>query len=396
MFSLTITNLAIALMVLCVSLVLLAYFYGMKPYRAAYRFSIPEPIEENERTPKASVLVYSKSEDEHLAATLEMLSQQDYPDYEIIVICDGSWEQAEMLREQYSGVYDNVYFTFIQPGSHNLSRSKLTTTIGVKASKGEIIVTTSANIRIPSERWLRRLMRPFCGEQGRHYDVSLGVSRLSMGEMTGPGRWYRQFDELLSNALWVGYAATRNPYRGDGYNLAFRKSVFYDHKGYAGIVFLHSGDDDIFINEISNGSNTMVTVSDEDIIESIWKDSVGNSTNKVWEIRKERYSVTRRWLPRAPFVRSGVMSLLQWAVPATAIAASIISLPNLVPAIISFIILLTFWGLEIYMYRKLAKRFGMIRLWWGVVPFWMWRPIYDLFFRYEHRSARKKNYTWQR
>ena len=118
-------------MVLCVSLVLLAYFYGMKPYRAAYRFSMPEPIGENERTPKASVLVYSKSEDEHLAATLEMLSQQDYPDYEIIVICDGSWEQAEMLREQYSGVYDNVYFTFIQPGSHNLSRSKLTTTIAV-------------------------------------------------------------------------------------------------------------------------------------------------------------------------------------------------------------------------------------------------------------------------
>ena len=60
MFSLTITNLAIALMVLCVSLVLLAYFYGMKPYRAAYRFSIPEPIGENEHTPKASVLVYSK------------------------------------------------------------------------------------------------------------------------------------------------------------------------------------------------------------------------------------------------------------------------------------------------------------------------------------------------
>lgn len=396
MFSLTITNLAIVLMVLCVSLVLLAYFYGMKPYRDAYRMSIPGPIGENDRTPKASVLVYSKAEDEHLAATLEALSHQDYPDFEIIVICDGSWDQAEMLTERYSGLYDNVYFTFIQPGSHNLSRSKLTITIGVKASKGEIIVTTAANIRIPSKQWLSRLMRPFCGEQGRHYDVSLGVSRLCIADMKGPGRWYRQFDELLSNALWVGYAAAHKPYRGDGYNLAFRKSVFYDHKGYAQSIYLHNGDDDIFINEISNGSNTMVTVSDEDIIESIWKDSVGNSTNKVWEIRKERYSFTRRWLPRAPFVRSGVMSLLQWAIPATAIAASLISLPNLVPAIISFIILLTFWGLEIYMYRHLAKRFGMIRLWWGVVPFWMWRPIYELFFRYEHIAARKKNYTWQR
>lgn len=396
MFSLTITNLAIVLMVLCVTLVVLAYFYGMKPYRDAYRMSIPGPIGENDRTPKASVLVYSKAEDEHLAATLEALSHQDYPDFEIIVICDGSWDQAEMLTERYSGLYDNVYFTFIQPGSHNLSRSKLTITIGVKASKGEIIVTTAANIGIPSERWLSRLMRPFCGEQGRHYDVSLGVSRLCIADMKGPGRWYRQFDELLSNALWVGYAAAHKPYRGDGYNLAFRKSVFYDHKGYAQSIYLHNGDDDIFIDEITNGSNTMVTVSDEDIIESIWKDSMSNSTNKVWEIRKERYSFTRRWLPRAPFVRSGLMDIMQWVIPTAAIAAAIISLPNLVPAIISAIILLTFWGLEIYMYRRLAKRFGMIRLWWGVVPFWMWRPIGNLLFRYEHHSARKKNYTWQR
>lgn len=366
--------------------------YGLHSYRRAanfYNIPIPDPEVYH---PKASVLIYCQNDEEILASTLEHISHQDYPDFEVIVVCDAAAEYAEMLNERYGSVYPNVYVTFVQPGSHNLSRRKLAITIGAKAAKGEIIVTTGANIWISSDQWLSQLLAPFCGDSGRHIDVSLGYSHINFANLRGVGKWYRQFDAVLTDALWVGYAADHLPYRGDGFNLAFRREVFFKHKGFAKTINLHYGDDDLFIHEISTPANTAIVVSPESIIETQWEDA----GNRIWSIQKERYSFTSRWLPRAPFIRSGIQMLLQWLVPGAALAAALIGLPNLLPAITGGVVFLCFWLTEIICYRRLARRFEAVRLWWGVWPFWLWRPLADMFFRYDHRYTRKKNFTWQR
>lgn len=371
---------------------LVSWLYGIRAYLKAASFENPPLPSPGGTCPKASVLIYCQSDAETLEETLRAMTAQDYPDFEIIVICDATAEYAELLNERFSILYPGVYVTFVQPGSHNLSRRKLANTIGVKAAKGEIIVTTAANISIPSDSWLSSIMAPFCGEEGEYKDVVLGLSRINFSEMRGGGKWYRQFDAVLSDGLWVGEAASGNPYRGDGFNLAFRRDVFFGHKGYAGTINLHNGHDDLFVNEISTPANTAVTVGPDSIIVTDW----GASANRVWSMRKEGYSFTSRWLPRAPFVRSAVQMLMQWMVPAAVGLAVWTGLPSIIPAIIAGVILLAFWGLDIYCYRRLAARFGAVRLWWAVVPFWMWRPVADLIFRFDHRNSRKKNFTWQR
>jgi len=373
--------------------VAVAYFYGLRAYaRAARVFNLEVPEADCIHCPKASVIVYSQSDEDVLEATVAAIMAQDYPDFEVVVVCDASAGQAKIVSEKLSSLYDNVHVTFIEPGSHNLSRRKLANTIGIKAAKGEIVVTTVANISIPSRRWLSCLLSPFCGAGGDGVDVSLGLSRMSFDELRGPWKWYRQFDETLTDALWIGYAASGKPYRGDGYNLAFRRSVFFQHKGYAKSINLHNGDDDLFIDEISNGDNTRAVLGEESLVTTLW----GDSANRVWSMRKARYSFTSRWLPKAPFVRSSVMMGLQWFVPACLAACALSGAPSLWPAVAAVCALLFFWGMDIFHYRRVAARFGAVRLWWAVVPFWLWRPLGDCFFRYDHRSSRKKNFTWQR
>lgn len=382
-----------ALLAAAVAAVLVARFYGMRPYIRAARFVNPELPGCDARCPKASVIVYARGGDEDVVmSAVREIKRQDYPDFEVIVVCDASMAQAHSISEGLAGEYPDVYVTFVQPGSHNLSRRKLATTIGVKAAKGEVIVTTVANIVIPSDRWLTCLMAPFCGEEGRHVDVSLGLSRMDFDELRGPFRWYRQFDSVLSNALWAGYAAGGHPYRGDGYNLAFRRSVFFEHKGYAKTINLHYGDDDLFVSEIADGSNARVVLGADSVLITRW----GESANRVWSIRKARYLFTSRWLVRAPFIRSCVMKWLQWAVPLCAAGAAFTGLPGLMPSALASVVLLYFWGMEIYHYRRLASRMQAVRLWWGVVPFWFWKPLGDLIFRIDHHGSRIKNFTWQR
>lgn len=378
--------------ILCLIFVIVAVVYGLRPYFSAGKHVGLLPEESSSGDPKVSVIVCSQSDEDVLEATLTALSTQDYPNYEVIVVCDGSAEYAAMLTERFGALYPDTYFTFVQPGSHNVSRRKLAITLGVKAAKGEVIVTTLSNISIPSDQWLSQLVSPFRGEAGRHCDVSLGLSKMDFAELRGGGKWFRQFDSLLINALWVGYAMDGHPYRGDGFNLVFRKSVFFEHKGYSRTINLHYGDDDLFINEIANAGNTKVVISPDNILTTLW----GSSANRIWGIMKERYAFNVRWLPKAPFFNLGLLCALQWLVPATAVAALLCGGFTLIHTVIPALLVLLFWGIEIFCYRKVASKFGMVRLWWAVVPFWLWYPVYNFIFSCRHRQDRKKNFTWQR
>jgi hypothetical protein len=49
-------------------------------------------------------------------------------------------------------------------------------------------------------------------------------------------------------------------YMGVGRNLAYRKSLFYKHKGFTSHYKIASGDDDLFINRAASSGNTAVEI----------------------------------------------------------------------------------------------------------------------------------------
>ena len=349
----------------------------------------PAPAMPSEDLPKTSVIVFAQAEEEGLECCLGQLMQQVHPDFEVIVVCDGTHESARILQEHFSTMFPGVYITFIPPGSHNLSRRKLAITIGVKAAKGEVILTTETNILIPSRTWLSDMSRPF---KDPSVSLTLGPTRLDFSELKGLGRWYRQFDETLTDARWIGNAINGAAYRGDGFNLAFRRDVFFRHKGYAGSLYLHSGDDDLFVQEISTPRNTVAVTGLCNLITTYWY----GAANRVWTLRKARYSFTSRWLRKGPFIRAGFASLCQWLVPGFGVAAALLALPSLAGVILALLLLIIFWGVEIAIYRKIALRLGAVRLFWALPLFLMARPIVNSIFRFDHRESNRKIFTWQR
>lgn len=339
--------------------------------------------------PKVSVVVYSKTDEEVLAHCLEQIYAQEYPDFEVIVVCDGASSEAEYIEEKYKALYPQLYVTFIPPGSHNLSRRKLALTLGMKAAKGDVVVTTVSNIEIPSVLWLATLCSPLSDPS---IVISLGYSHIKRGELHGPGRWYREFVSLMTDTQWIGYALGGSPYRGDGYNLAFRRQVFFAHKGYSQTIYLQAGDDDIFVNEIVEPDNFALAIDSHSMLSTVW----GESANRVWSIRKEQYDFTSRWLPRGPFLRAGASSAMQWLAVLAYAGSVVTALPNIVPAIAGGVVLLLFWLAEIGAYRSAARRLNATRLWFAVPLFNLIRPVCNAWFKFVHRNAKIKNFTWQR
>ena len=364
-----------------------------RPYRCASRGSgiSNSPVSGSFR-PKASVVIYCRSDEETLMSALESVCSQDYPDYEVVVVCDAGMEYAGYISELVESRWPNVYVTFLQPGSHNLSRRKLANTIGIKAAKGEVVITTQANIKIPSDKWLSGMMEPFCGEQGRHVDVALGLSHIDFKELCGFGKWYRRFDSVLGDALWVGYAVCGHPYRGDCFNLALRRKVFFDHKGYANNMYLLNGEDDVYLQEICNDANTRMVTSPDTVLTVEW----GEASNRIWTLRKASYAFTSRWLPRTPFFLSGFTDLMQWLVPALALAGAFLGKECLWPAVSACLIVAVLWTVDILCYTRASRAFGIPGLSVAVPLLWMWRPVANFVFKLAHIGTYKKNFTWQR
>lgn len=343
----------------------------------------------DEKVPKASVIVYCFIEEESLNEYLEVVMNQDYPDYEVILVNEGSFEVSSSLAERLQARYpDRLYVTFIPPESHNLSRRKLALTIGLKAAHGDVVVTTASNCIIPSRSWLSLMMQPFCGSD--RTDVVLGYAHINFDNLHGAWKWYREFDATLTAFQWLGAAINHYPYRGDGFNLAYRKHLFFEQKGYSKTLHLMNGDDDLFINDISNGRNTDVMIAPDAILTYDY----GEAGNRIMRDMKERYQFTSRMLPKMPFLRAGFGSTMQWVATAAGIASALVSLPNLIPLIAAVVLLSILNIAEILLYRKAAKSLGSVCLWWALPFFLLWHPIGNFIFKWIHRRHRKKNFTF--
>jgi len=346
---------------------------------------------DSDRMPKVSVVVYAFTEEEETRKYLQMAMNQDYPDYEVILVNEGGAETTADLAECLKAVYpEGLYVTFIPDESRNLSRRKLAQTVGIKAATGEFIVTTTSNCTIPSRNWLSDLMRPFVEDSA--VDVSLGYSYIDFSTLRGAGKWYRQMNALLTSCQWIGAAYNGHPFRGDSNNLAFRRSLFFEKKGYAKTIHLVNGDDDLFLREIMNPDNTRIAISSDSILVTEW----GDSANRILADIRERYQFTSRFLPKWPFLRYGLGSLTQWAMVISALAAAIAGLTanTILPAIVAFTIININWMTEILIYRRTARRLGSVCLWWSLPWFLLWHPFGNLIFKIKCRRRIRKNYTF--
>ena len=98
----------------------------------------------------------------------------------------------------------------------------------------------------------------------------------------------------------MGFALKGYPYMGVGRNLAYRRSSFFNHKGFAGMLHLQSGDDDLFVNEIANANNTKVEISHQSKTSSVPK-----QTFKQWLIQRERHLSTSSFYKKETLRRIG-------------------------------------------------------------------------------------------
>lgn len=352
----------------------------MKVDERTRRYLYPEDL------PSVSVIVYANDDEKWLNKFLPAIMRQKYPSpFEVIVVDDASVDGTKDLVGDMMVYFDHLKIVAVPGQTRSLSRKKLAVMLGIKASKHDVILTTNANCQIHSDRWLMAMMRNF----GPGVDVVLGYSHFSHDNDKGPGRAYRIFDEMTTSMQWLLSAIKGHPYRGISDNLAYRKSVFYEHKGFSRSLELKWGDDDIFISEIATARNTRL-----EMLPASYTTAHYDDLPHAFSTLKSRRDFTSRHVnTRTPLRTQALMSLLYYVRLAAIATAIVLAWNNIAVLCAATLILLITWLPTMLVTFRNCYLLKLPLLLFSAPLMVVVRPIISIAYQVKGLFTRKNNYT---
>ena len=357
-------------------------YYHLGLYRKLYLHS--QQKKEATETPPLSVILVAKDAASDLQKNLPIILEQDYPDFEVIVIYEQSTDDncedtLKILQEKYP----HLHHSFIPDSARYISHKKLGINMGIKASHHEWLVFTEPNCRPSSNQWLRKMAQNFTSET----DIVLGYSNYE--KTTG---WFNRkitFDTMLNSMRQLGRAIGGNPYTGCGRNLAYRKSLYYNQKGFASHLNLQRGEDDLFVNQAGNGKNTQVETS----LECIMRITVPHY-KKDWLEEKLSYNMTSRYykgLGRYLMGGETCSRVLFLLLVIACLIHGIITQDWMMTGIASLLWVLHFI-MQIVIFRKTSIALGERKFYTTLLLFNWMQPLWNLRLKLHQRFRRKDEF----
>jgi len=228
-----------------------------------------------------SVVIAARDEDYNLQKNLPSILNQQYPDFEVVVVNHASNDNTSDILKDLQFKYSNLKIVTIEQDLNFFKGKKFPLSIGIKSAKNEILLLTDADCKPTSDRWIESMASNYTSKT----EIVLGY-----GPYNKSGGFLNlliRYDTFMIALQYFSFALLGMPYMGVGRNLSYRKSTFYKNKGFTSHYNIPSGDDDLFIKEVSTRSNTKVELSGSSFMYSNPKQNFKN-----WLQQKQRHLST--------------------------------------------------------------------------------------------------------
>ncbi len=246
------------------------------------KFAYTKAQKSNPKRIPISVIVCAKNESENVTKYIPLLAEQDYPDFEIILIDDASSDGTLEIFEEFEKQYPNIRLVKVVNNEAFWGNKKFALTLGIKAAKKEYLLFTDADCYPSTKDWIKEMSAQFTMNK----TIVLGYG----GYIKIPNSFLNKiirFETMLTAVQYFSWAKIGHPYMGIGRNMAYKKEEFFNVNGFIDHMKIRSGDDDLFINQASNTKNTTISYSPESFTYSEPKTSF-----KDWFTQKRRHVST--------------------------------------------------------------------------------------------------------
>ncbi|MDR6762621.1 glycosyltransferase involved in cell wall biosynthesis [Flavobacterium sp. 2755] len=270
-------------------LIILLYFFSAIVFIQLFyylgifgKFAFAKPQEVTPKNIPVSVIVCAKNEEENVKKFIPLLAEQNYPDFEIVLIDDASSDETLEVFEEFEQKYSNIRLVKVENNEAFWGNKKYALTLGIKAAKKEYLLFTDADCYPTSKDWITSMTSQFDTEK----TIVLGYGGYEKIENSLLNKIIR-FETILTAVQYFSWAKAGLPYMGVGRNLAYKKDEFFNVNGFIDHIQVRSGDDDLFINQAANKLNTTISYTPESFTYSKPKESF-----KDWFTQKRRHVST--------------------------------------------------------------------------------------------------------
>ena len=212
-----------------------------------------------------SVIICAKNESENLKKNLPFILQQNYPDFEVIVVDDGSDERLTMYDERLTII------NLTKEEKIGLGK-KYALQKGIEAAKNKLVLLTDADCTPVSKNWISEMASCINDK----HKIVLGIS-LYKTESSFLNSLI-EYETAQTAMQYIGFALVGNPYMCVGRNVLYDAALLKSKKWTSEELSIASGDDDLMIQSLATKENTTVCLSEDSYTISepkkTWKDLI--------------------------------------------------------------------------------------------------------------------------
>src|SRR5690554_6578537 len=270
-------------------MVLLYVFGAVALINCAYYFAFSKfsqnkfPVRALFESPPVSLIVCAKNEAENLSKHIPLWLEQDYPNFELILINDASNDETLEVMEAFATEDSRIKIVNVKNIEAFWGNKKYALTLGIKRAKNNQLIFTDADCFPASKEWLSHMVAGFSDE--KQLVLGYGAYQKQPGFLNQLIR----FETLMTAVQYFSYAKMGNPYMGVGRNLAYTSTLFYENSGFMRHIKVASGDDDLFVNDAATSRNTAICIAPKAFTYSLPK-----KTWKKWILQKKRHYTTAK------------------------------------------------------------------------------------------------------
>lgn len=199
--------------------------------------------------PSVSIIVPSRNYEEYLRTLIPTLLEQDYPDFEVVVVDDCSFDGTEWYLSELKLQYNKLKTSRIIQETD--FPNALAITIGIRAASKEWLIFLNPLCRVSGKEWLKN----FASELHPKTEVVFGFVKYanSKGSMQKFVR-YENFDSfiLYGSARYLGL-----PMPVSDMNIAYKREQFLNRRGFAAVLDSPFSENELYMNKIASRKNSV-------------------------------------------------------------------------------------------------------------------------------------------
>jgi poly-beta-1,6-N-acetyl-D-glucosamine synthase len=226
--------------------------YGIFITLALYGFSKLKRVQELAPPTSSpsfiSIVVSARNEEANITLFLQQLSKQQFSSqqFEIIIIDDASEDNTFFKISEFA-TYTSLNIQAIREEKHLGKKKCLSKAIHL--AKGDIIITTDADVIYRNAYWLQSISSYFASQS-----PNMLVMPIDFHEPKTLLELFQVVENLALTVVTAGFVGINKAFLCNGANLAFKKSAYLNANGYAEHLHLSSGED-VFLLEALKKQN---------------------------------------------------------------------------------------------------------------------------------------------